>query len=182
MRRKDDTMRDALLECARQVADAEGIDAINIRALAGRAGVAAGTVYNYFANKDEILLALTETYWRQAFEDMHAAIGGDCFCGQLRQIYAFLQRRIAQSAGKLMNSLGNVEPAGQARMAAMQAALESALIRRMDQDAAIREDGWSEAFTRQQFARFVMMNMVALLKAGAPDIDFLIAVIKRSIY
>lgn len=182
MRRKDDTMRDALLECARQVADTEGIDAINIRTLAGRVGVAAGTVYNYFANKDEILLALTETYWQQAFEDMHAAITDACFCGQLRQIYAFLQRRIAQSAGKLMNSLGNVEPAGKARMATMQAALESALIRRMDQDAAIREDIWSETFTKQQLARFVMMNMVALLKAGAPDIDFLLAIIKRSIY
>ena len=31
-----------------------------MRALADRAGVATGTVYNYFANKDELLLALTE--------------------------------------------------------------------------------------------------------------------------
>jgi len=42
--------------------------------LAGKAGVAAGTVYNYFSNKDEILLALTEEYWRQALLEMKTEI------------------------------------------------------------------------------------------------------------
>ena len=60
MRRKDDTLRDTLLEYARELADSEGLEAVNIRSIAGKAGVAAGTVYNYFAGKDEILLALTE--------------------------------------------------------------------------------------------------------------------------
>lgn len=65
MRRKDDTLRDTLLDCARNIADTDGIEAINIRSIAGKAGVAAGTVYNYFSSKDEILLALTEEYWKQ---------------------------------------------------------------------------------------------------------------------
>ncbi len=66
MRKKDDTLRDTLLALARKIADEDGLDAINIRFLAKKAGVATGTVYNYFTNKDEILLALTEEYWRQA--------------------------------------------------------------------------------------------------------------------
>ena len=48
MRRKDDTLRDTLLEYARELADSEGLEAVNIRSIAGKAGVAAGTVYNYF--------------------------------------------------------------------------------------------------------------------------------------
>ena len=48
MRRKDDTMRDTLLNSARDIADTEGIDAVNIRSIAKRAGIASGTVYNYF--------------------------------------------------------------------------------------------------------------------------------------
>ena len=63
MRKKDDTLRDTLLDCARCVADAEGIEAVNIRSIARKAGIATGTVYNYFANKDEILLALTDRRW-----------------------------------------------------------------------------------------------------------------------
>ena len=62
MRKKDDTLRDTLLALARKIADEDGLDAINIRFLAKKAGVATGTVYNYFTNKDEILLALTEEY------------------------------------------------------------------------------------------------------------------------
>lgn len=182
MRKKDDTLRDTLLQLSRQIADTEGIDAVNIRSIARRAGVATGTVYNYFSNKDEILLALTEEYWKQTLMEMQSAITADSFCGQLREIFHFLQIRIDQSAGKLMNSLGNVETAGMARMASMQSSLEAAFIYRMEQDPDIRKDIWNETFTKEQFARFIMMNLMMLLKIKAPDMEFLIAVIRRTIY
>ena len=60
MRRKNDTLQEVLLNVARNIADTEGIERINIRVIAKEAGVATGTVYNYFSNKDEILLELTE--------------------------------------------------------------------------------------------------------------------------
>lgn len=182
MRRKDDTLRDTLLNLARNIADTEGIEAINIRSIAKKAGVAAGTVYNYFSNKDEILLALTEEYWRQTLLEMRTVITADSFCEQLQEIFMFLTERIDQSAGKLMNSLGNVETAGQARMRSMQSVLEAALVQRMEQDADIRKDIWDETFTKEQFARFIMMNMMMLLRMKAPDITFLIILIKRTIY
>ena len=90
MRRKDDTLRESLLDVARTLADTKGIDAINIRSIAQEAGIATGTVYNYFSNKDEILLALTEEYWKQTLEEMSAAINADSFCSQLEEIFAFL--------------------------------------------------------------------------------------------
>ena len=108
MRKKDDTMRGALLDAAREIADVEGINAVNIRSIAQRAGAATGTVYNYFSNKEEILLALTEEYWEQTLEEMGKAVTEGSFCSQLQEIYTFLRARIEQSAGKLMNSLGNV--------------------------------------------------------------------------
>ena len=167
MRKKDDTLHDTLLEAARQIADTEGLEAVNIRSLAGKAGVATGTVYNYFTNKDGILLALTEEYWKQTL---------------LQEIFLFLKERIDQSAGKLMSSLGNVERAGQARMTSMQSTLEAAFIQRMEQDAGIRKDAWTETFTKEQFARFIMMNLMMMLKSEAPDLQFFITIIKRTIY
>ena len=70
MRKKNDMLRGTLLDIARRVADTQGIDAVNIRSIAQEAGVASGTVYNYFSSKDEILLALTEVYWQQALLEM----------------------------------------------------------------------------------------------------------------
>lgn len=182
MRKKDDTLRNTLLDLSRQIADTEGIDAVNIRSIAKRAGVATGTVYNYFSNKDEILLALTEEYWKQTLREMKNAVTADSFCEQLQEIFYFLRNRIDQSAGKLMNSLGNVETAGQARMASMQEALEMSFVFCMDQDPDIRKDIWNERFTKEQFAQFIMMNLMTLLKIRAPNIDFFLAIIRRTIY
>lgn len=182
MRRKDDTLRDTLLSFARTVADTEGIEAVNIRSIAQKAGIASGTVYNYFSNKDEILLALTEEYWKQTLLEMRTYVTADSFCGQLQEIFSFLKERIDQSAGKLMNSLGNVEMAGQARMTSMQAELEAAFIQRMEQDAEIRKDIWDDTFTKEQFARFIMMNIMISLKTRAPDITFFVVLIKRILY
>ena len=83
-----------------------------------------------------------------------------------------------------MNSLGGLEALGQLRMASMQSVLEASLLQSMEKDAAIREDIWNEQFTRQQFARFVMRNLIMLLKAKSPteDLDFFIAIIKNTIY
>ena len=181
MRRKDDTLRDTLLESARQLTETAGISAVNIRSLARRAGVATGTVYNYFSSKDEILLALTEEYWRQTLSEMKTAVTSHDFCGQLREIFGFLKERIDQSAGKLMGSLGNVETQGLQSMESMQSALEQDLVQKMAQDPGIRDDIWNETFTREQFAHFILMNMMVLLKSGAADIDFFIMIIQRTI-
>lgn len=182
MRKKDDTLRDTLLRSAKNIADTEGIEAVNIRSIARKAGIASGTVYNYFSNKEEILLALTEEYWNQALLDMKRNITADSFCSQLQDIFFFLRERINQSAGKLMNSLGNIETAGQLRMLSAQTELETILIQCMEQDADIRGDIWDESFTKKQFAHFIMMNLMILLKTRAPDITFFVILIKRVLY
>lgn len=182
MRRKDDTLRDTLLALARETADREGLEAVNIRALAGRAGVAAGTVYNYFSSKDEILLALTEEYWRGALEEMDAAVTAGDFCGQVREIFLFVRERLQRSAGTLMGSLDKVETAGQERMAAMKGRLERDLVRRMEGDPGIRGEVWDGDFTRERFARFLMGNMTTLWREKEPDVDLLLAVIRKTIY
>lgn len=89
VRKKDDSLRGALIDYARELAEKEGPEAVNIRSLAGKAGIATGTVYNYFSCKDEILLALTEEYWRKTLADMRAAVTAPSFCGQLEEIFTF---------------------------------------------------------------------------------------------
>ncbi len=48
----------ALLEAAEEVAAQRGLEATSIAAIAERAGVAVGTLYNYFADRDAIIAAL----------------------------------------------------------------------------------------------------------------------------
>ena len=182
MRRKDDTLRDTLLALAKEMADREGIEAVNIRTIARRAGVAAGTVYNYFSGKDEILLALTEEYWRGALAEMEGAITAPDLCGQLEEIFLFLEERIRRSAGMLMGSLDKGEGTGQERMAAMLGRLEKALVRRMEGDPGIRREVWEREFTRERFARFILTNLMALWREEEPDLALFLAVVRKIIY
>ena len=50
--------RTALLEAARRVAAREGAGALSLRAVAGEAGYAPASVYEYFRNRAELVLAL----------------------------------------------------------------------------------------------------------------------------
>jgi AcrR family transcriptional regulator len=52
--------RDAIIAAARQIAAEGGMAAVQIAAVAARAGIAAGTVYRYFPAKTELVAALLE--------------------------------------------------------------------------------------------------------------------------
>lgn len=182
MRKKDETMHDTLLDLAREIAAEQGSEALNIRALAKRAGVASGTVYNYFESKDDILLAITEEYWRKALETLRKDMQADTFPGQLLEIYVFLRNRLADLAGMWMNSLRSVQPAGRDRMSSMQKELGAIILHGMQQDKNIPEDVWSETLSAEGFADFVLMNMVMLLRRNAPGIGPFIEIVKRTLY
>lgn len=182
MRKKDENLQSKIMDIARDMLAASGPDSITIRAVAEKAGIATGTVYNYYRNKDDILLALTEEYWRMTLSEMHRAVMAENFCGQLEKIYEFLLGRIHQSGGMLMGSLRNVEASGRERMQSMQRELGNTLIQRMDADSAIRKDIWNEIFTKEQYAGFILMNFMMLLQMQSQDIRFFLEIIKRTLY
>ena len=101
MRKKDDTLRDTLLGLAREVAEEQGPEAINIRDIARRAGVATGTVYNYFSGKDELLLALTEDCWREALGELETAIPPGRVSDRLGEVFRLLRRQMDAPGGRL---------------------------------------------------------------------------------
>lgn len=182
MRKKDENLRNIILDLAREIISTAGPEAVNIRKIAEKAGIATGTIYNYYAGKDEILLALTEEYWRDTLLGMNDAILTEGFCNQLEEIYRYLNHRIRQSGGMLMGSLHNVEKVGRERMQAMQQQLGKELLLRMAADQMVRKDLWNETFTKVRYVDFIIMNLMLSLQMHADNIDFFIEIIKRTLY
>ena len=60
-----------LTEAGRQIAD-RGYGKTTIRSVAGACGIAAGTVYNYFSSKEEMIAAYVARDWRQSLAAMEA--------------------------------------------------------------------------------------------------------------
>jgi AcrR family transcriptional regulator len=68
-------LRETLVaELAKMISD-EGSE-ITIRALARRAGVAVGTIYNYFPDKDDLLKALFQKEWSGTFGRLEQELSG----------------------------------------------------------------------------------------------------------
>lgn len=182
MRKKDDSMRETLLKCAREIAETQGFDVLNIRVIARLAGISIGTVYNYFSDKDDILLALTEENWKKTLIEMQEVITSDSFYAQLEEMYSFLSNHIYNSAGILMQSLVNVKDMARNRMQSMQDILKEDIIKRITFDPDVSLNLWNEKFTKEQYAHFIIMNMMIHLQMRASDFDFFIEIVKRTIY
>jgi len=181
MRKRDPALRQKLLSCAHRIKCCDGAEALNIRKLAAEAGVSVGTLYNYFESKQDVLLALTEEYWKNALLELQSHITNERFSAQIRQIYGFLCGKMNDCARIFMQSLPESAEEGYIRMASMQAAFRSVLLQRIDEDALIRSGTWRGGFTKEAFIEFVFSNVIALLRRGG-EIDFLIQIVERVLY
>lgn len=182
MKKKDEALREQLLDCARNIMNADGLNEINIRSIAREAGVATGTVYNYFSGKDEILLALTEENWDKTLIEMKSQIAAGPFAGQLEAIYEFLYKNIRNSAGILMGSLGNAAHAGKMRMHEMHGSLKADILKYLEMDKGIDSHIWNALFTREEYAEFIIRNLMHHLRMGEPEIPFFIEIVKKTLY
>ena len=63
----------AILDAATALAAERGMSAVQIAAVAERAGIAAGTVYRYFPSKTDLVAALIEALSQRELAAMHAA-------------------------------------------------------------------------------------------------------------
>jgi AcrR family transcriptional regulator len=58
--RRAEVTRDAILQAATQIISANGLGGYNTNAVATRAGVSIGSLYQYFPNKDALMVAVIE--------------------------------------------------------------------------------------------------------------------------
>lgn len=184
MRKRDDQLRDNLLEVASHIMDNEGVEAINIRSIAKAAGVASGTVYNYFSNKEEIVLSLTEVYWEAIMIEIRTLNFTHSFCENIELIYRFLKEKIDTRAGMLMRSLSTttLEISGQEKMGRMHSKLSEVLVLFLEKDEAIDKFVWSEQLSKEAFIAFVISNLILQFRNKAENITVLLEIIQRVIY
>jgi AcrR family transcriptional regulator len=58
----------AIQIAAKEIMAEDGYEGLNMRNVAKRSGIAIGTVYNYFENKEAIVIHLMLAYWNAFFE------------------------------------------------------------------------------------------------------------------
>ena len=182
MRKRDESLREQLLASAREIVSTSGAEALNIRELASRAGIATGTIYNYFENKDEVLLTLSEEYWRNALTELKSQFQPGRFSDQLTYICTFLRERVLDKRGNLMGNLGGARSVGILRMRGMQSLVVGELTALLESDNQIRPELWTVELTKERFARFVFENLLASISSEGCEHSLLVLIVSRVLY
>jgi len=88
--------KEIILEAAAAVFAEKGYQRATMKEVAAHAGIAPGTIYLYFENKRDLLLAITDRLikqaWGQTQEDMAQVAPEDYIAAVLRNMFSFVRR------------------------------------------------------------------------------------------
>ena len=90
----------AILEAAAQVLEAGGLGGFTTNAVAERAGVSIGTLYQYFADKQALLRALAEREIRRALAAIATALRGNPQASGEQRVRAMVRAMVNAFSGR----------------------------------------------------------------------------------
>lgn len=168
------TSKDLILEKAMEIAIEEGVDAVNMRRLATSCGIALGSVYNYYKDKDAIIREVAERFWTGILADQEKVYrDGMDFTTFLEQYYRYLYGRLARYDKSWLMGMSGRSPEKEA-IRLLQKAIK--------QDRRVDKSIWNMELNEDAFCEYVMTNIMALLRAGENNCRFFIFLLDHLLY
>ena len=180
------TSKEAIMQVCRRIVAEKGLKALNMRLVADECHIALGTLYNYYADKDELVLATVESVWRDIFHADQQCVADVSFSDYVADLYA----RIRQGAEAYPNFLtghsfsiaGSERGEAKSAMEHTFAHMKAGMLEVLRADQTIQENTFTPSFSQEKFVAFVLDHMLVLLVQGQPDCAVLQEVICRVIY
>lgn len=162
--------RQLILTHAREILSEKGYSQLTMRGVASACGIALGTIYNYFPNKDDLMVEMMSDYWKTFQSEVDLILGSaGTFSEKLQGIYHSLKIFVGIFRTEwLKPELYQAEEViGSSRGRKFQAI----------EMLATRLGKWMEAekirfstMSSQEAAAFVVMNLLAMIQT--PLVDF----------
>lgn len=175
---KKNNLQETILESASKIALEQGLNKVNIRAVAKSSNISIGSVYNYYPNKSNLLIAIIEKFWIDAFKliDFSNLIHLD-FYEKITVIYTTLYDHLQGFRKNLLDGMAdlNIEEKKMGRKREMEyfSKIEETL------NKMLTEKNIDNRFTNEKLSKFIMNNMMLMLKNNDKDIDFFISILKK---
>ena len=180
------TSKDAIMRVCRRIVAEQGIKALNMRLVAGECHIALGTLYNYYADKDALVLAAVESIWKEIFHPEHPPEAESSFPVYAAALYDRIRKGSQAYPNFLTGHAISIAGArrGEARsvMEHTFAHIKAGLLEVLRMDPAVREDAFPPGFSREAFVDFVLDHLLILLVQGQPDCAVLLEIISRVLY
>ncbi|MEL3911370.1 MAG: TetR/AcrR family transcriptional regulator [Treponema sp.] len=178
--------KELILDAGRSLVEEKGISALNMRDVAGRCGIALGSLYNYFSSKDELLIAVIEHIWYTIFSTAVCS-GKECtFTDYITLLFHTIRegtRRYPDFfTAHSIGFAGSAKDDARQKMALCVSRLKQTMVEVMQQDERINPAVFSPSFSHEDFADFVFTNVMSLFLKRQESCTVLIEVIRRTVY
>lgn len=178
--------KEIILSSAKQIALKQGITKINIRSVAQKSGISVGTVYNCYPTKADLLVAVIEDFWSEAFKKINfKTLEGKNFYEKIQEVYKNLYAYLHNFKENWLEqiSLLNAQEKklGRKKEEEYFAKIHAMIISFMDMDENISSKEWGACISKEKTAEFIFDNMLLTLKKDESDFEFFIAILKKII-
>lgn len=184
MAKHNDNPKEIILSAAKDIALEQSITKINIRLVAQKSNMSIGSVYNYFPTKADLLVAVIEDFWAEAFQNIDfKALADKDFYDKIQEIYYSLYEYLKNFKENWLEQISLLstqeKKLGRKKEAEYFTKMHNIIISLMDKDETISKHTWKEGISKEKTAEFIFDNMLLMLKNGQKDFQFFINILKK---
>jgi AcrR family transcriptional regulator len=180
------TSRKAILSAGKEIIVQSGMQGLNMRDVAHKCGVSVGSVYNYFPSKSDLIIATIESVWAEIMHDSKGCVSRHNFAESVLSLFNKVQKGCEKYPSFFSVhsiSVANLDKdKGREVMNRYFAHIKNGLLESLHRDQGVRKNAFSKQFTESDFVDFVFSNIITLLTKEAKSCDFLLEIVKRTIY
>lgn len=180
------TSKETIMKVCRDIVASKGLTAVSMRSVADKSQIALGTLYNYYDNKDELLLATVEDIWKDIFHMDSGCSAEQSFPKYIEYIFECVQKGAEHypdffTAHSISIANSKKEKA-KSTMGNCFKHMKESMFEVLQADSNVSMDAFSLSFEQSKFIDFVLDNLLMLLVQGEKSCGMLIEIIKRTIY
>lgn len=180
------TSKEAIMQVCRHIVAEKGMKALNMRLVSEECHIALGTLYNYYADKDALVLATVESIWKDIFHAGHQEATDGSFPGYVAALYARIRKGALAYPGFLTGHSISIAGAkrGEAKsvMEHTFAHMKTGMLEVLRNDPSVPENAFPPTFSKEDFVGFVVDHLLILLVQEQPNCNILLEIIRRAIY
>lgn len=180
------TSKEAIMQECRLIVAEQGFKSLNMRLVADKCHIALGTLYNYYADKDELVLATVESIWRDIFHSGRPCGKESSFPDYVEELYVRIREGAEAYPRFLTDHSISIAASRQVEaknvMEHTFAHMKAGMRKVLQRDPAVSEHAFSASFPEEDFISFVLDWLLLLLVQGRQDCSILLEMIRRSIY
>lgn len=181
------TLHDKILVASKEIAAEKGFHAINIRAVASKAEISVGSVYNYFPDKSALLQATIADIWCDVFHRTGQCTTLNSFHDCLLWFIVSIDKCSCQypdffsSHATCFKETDSIEYSRK-KMGEYMEHIHNGMKLILKKDKKIKANVFSEAFTEDDFIDFIFSNIISGLSGKDKSCSFLLKLTDKLLY